>query len=71
MACGLVVIDLNGQRLTFGRATGRYFAKAFISGLICGIGFIVAGFDQRKCTWHDRIAKTYVVTKNSLMVNVR
>ena len=42
MALGLKVTDLTGHRLSFGRATGRYFGK-FISVLILDIGFLLAG----------------------------
>ena len=59
MACGLVVVDVHGRRISFGRATGRYFAK-IISGLVCCIGYIVIGSDERKRGWHDSIAKTLV-----------
>src|SRR5579864_4132901 len=41
MALGIKVTDLEGNRISFGRATGRYFAK-FISAIILFIGFIMA-----------------------------
>jgi uncharacterized RDD family membrane protein YckC len=62
LACGLRVTDVNGNRLTFARATGRHFAR-MLSGLICAIGFIMAAFDERKRALHDQIAGTYVVYK--------
>jgi uncharacterized RDD family membrane protein YckC len=57
---GIKVVDLEGRRITFGRATGRHFAK-LLSGLICDIGFIMAGFTERKQALHDMIASTLVV----------
>lgn len=57
---GLRVTDLAGQRIGFGRATGRFFGK-FISGMILEIGFIMAGFTERKQALHDMIAGTLVV----------
>jgi uncharacterized RDD family membrane protein YckC len=60
--CGLVVTDLAGQRLTFGRATGRYFGK-ILSGLILYIGFIMVAFTERKQGLHDQIASTLVWKK--------
>jgi len=66
MACGLMVIDENGGRISFARATGRYFAK-LLSGLACCIGYIMVGVDEHKRGWHDSLAKTFVVTKSSLM----
>ena len=58
-ALQLKVTDLNGGRLSFGRSTGRYFAK-ILSGMILGIGFIMAGFTERKQALHDMIAGTLV-----------
>ena len=60
-ALGIRVTDLNGSRLTFGKATGRFFGKA-VTGLIpFGIGWIMAGFTERKQALHDMIAGTLVV----------
>jgi uncharacterized RDD family membrane protein YckC len=47
MALGILVTDLEGSRIGFGRATGRYFAK-ILPALILGIGFLMAAFTQRK-----------------------
>ncbi|WP_446728107.1 RDD family protein [Peribacillus sp. TH14] len=54
--------DLNGGRIGFGRATGRYFAT-IISGMIFYIGYIMAGFTSKKQALHDMIAGTVVVKK--------
>ena len=62
MALGLQVTDLEGRRIGFGRATGRFFAK-IISGIILYIGFIMAGFTEKKQALHDMIAGTLVVKK--------
>jgi len=57
----LVVTDLNGNRISFGRASGRFFSK-MISGLIpFGIGYIMAGFTERKQALHDMIASCLVL----------
>ena len=60
MAVGLRVVTDQGQRLSFGHATGRYFAK-IISAIILGIGFIMVAFTERKRGLHDMIAGTLVV----------
>jgi uncharacterized RDD family membrane protein YckC len=60
MALGIKVTDMEGQRITFGRATGRYFAK-ILSGLILGIGFLMAAFTQKKQALHDILASTLVL----------
>ncbi len=64
MALGLIVTDLQGRRVTFGRATGRFFAK-FITGLIpFYIGYIMAGFTEKKQALHDMIASCLVLRKS-------
>ncbi|TCM17868.1 putative RDD family membrane protein YckC [Novosphingobium sp. PhB165] len=59
LAIGLVVTDLNGNRISFLRATGRYFAK-ILSSLILLIGYAMVGFTERKQGLHDIIASTLV-----------
>jgi uncharacterized RDD family membrane protein YckC len=59
---GIYVTGLDGQRISFLRATGRYFAK-FISALILLIGFIMAAFTERKQALHDIIASTLVLSR--------
>ncbi len=56
---GMVVTDANGNRLSLGRAVGRYFAK-FVSAIILGIGFIMVAFTEKKQGLHDMIAGTLV-----------
>ncbi len=62
MALGIVVTDTAGGRLTFGRATGRHFAK-YLSSLVFGIGFIMAAFTERKQALHDLLARTLAVVR--------
>ncbi|UCG26836.1 MAG: RDD family protein [Bacteroidales bacterium] len=62
MALGLKVTDMEGNRISFGRATGRYFAK-IISGMIFMIGYIIAGFTEKKQALHDMIANCLVIRK--------
>jgi uncharacterized RDD family membrane protein YckC len=62
-ALGIYVTDLQGNRLSFGRASGRYFAK-IVSGMIpLGIGYIMAGFTERKQALHDMIASCLVLKR--------
>jgi uncharacterized RDD family membrane protein YckC len=60
MALGIIVTDLEGGRIRFSRATGRYFAK-ILSALILGIGFLMVAFTERKQGLHDMVASTLVV----------
>jgi uncharacterized RDD family membrane protein YckC len=63
LACGFVVTDMNGNRISFGRATGRYFGK-IISALILFIGFIMCAFTERKQCLHDMLAGCLMYKKN-------
>jgi len=62
MACGIKVVCADGSRVSYLRAFGRYWAK-MLSGLTCGVGFIMAGFDSEKRALHDYICTTRVVYK--------
>ena len=62
MIVGIQVTDLFGQRISFGRAVGRYFAS-ILSGLTLFIGYMLAGWTRRKQALHDMIAGTLVVDK--------
>ena len=53
------VTDLEGNRISFGRGTGRYFLK-MVSSFEFMLGYLISFSDQRQ-TWHDYIAKTLVV----------
>ncbi|MGB0653059.1 MAG: RDD family protein [Thermoplasmatota archaeon] len=58
------VTDLQGQRISFARATGRYFA-AILSYMILFIGFFMIGWTERKQGLHDMIAGTLVRKEES------
>lgn len=60
---GIKVVGKNGERITFARATGRFFAKT-LCYLTVYIGFIMIGFTNRKRGLHDMVAETYVVKKD-------
>lgn len=55
----LKVTDLEGNRISFARASGRFFAK-ILSRMIWHIGFIMVAFTQRKQGLHDFLAGTLV-----------
>jgi uncharacterized RDD family membrane protein YckC len=56
----LKVTDELGNRIGFGRATGRFFAKIVSSMFFC-IGFIMVGLTDRKRGLHDMLAGTLVM----------
>jgi uncharacterized RDD family membrane protein YckC len=62
LALGLKVSDLEGNRISFGRATGRFFGK-ILSGMILYIGYILAGLTEKKQALHDMLAGCLVVKK--------
>ena len=61
-AMGLKVVDMNGQRISFGKATGRHFGK-IISTIILLIGYLMMIWDDKKQTLHDKMANTLVVKR--------
>jgi uncharacterized RDD family membrane protein YckC len=60
---GLYVTDLLGQPITFGRASGRFFAKIVTGMIPLGIGYVMAGFTERKQALHDMIASCLVLRR--------
>jgi uncharacterized RDD family membrane protein YckC len=62
MALSLQVTDLDGERIGFAQASGRYFAK-FLSGFVLMIGFLMVAFTRRKQGLHDILARTLVVRR--------
>lgn len=64
MALGIVVTDEAGERIGFGKATGRYFGK-IISSFILGIGFLMAAWTRKRQGLHDMMAGTLVVRKSA------
>ena len=62
MVLGLKVTDVNGNKLDFVKALVRNVCK-IISSLIMCIGYIMAGFTEKKQALHDMIASTLVVKK--------
>ena len=60
LAMRIRVTDMQGQRISFLRAFGRYPAK-YLSALIFGVGFLMVGWTQRKQALHDLIANTLVL----------
>jgi uncharacterized RDD family membrane protein YckC/Tfp pilus assembly major pilin PilA len=63
LAVGIKVTDMEGQRISFGRATGRYFAQ-IISAMIFGVGYVMTAFTERRQALHDIIAGTLLVGRD-------
>ncbi|MBP7144780.1 MAG: RDD family protein [Methanoculleus sp.] len=59
---GLIVTDLDGNRLDVTKATIRYVAKRIFGGIL-RTGYILIGFTEKKQGLHDMIAGTFVIRK--------
>lgn len=64
-ALGIVVTDLAGNRISFGRATARHFAQ-WVSFLTLLIGYLIQPFTKRRQALHDLIAGTLVVEEGGV-----
>ncbi|HKW33239.1 MAG TPA: RDD family protein [Candidatus Acidoferrum sp.] len=64
-ALGLVVTDMDGRRVSFWRATGRHFAKIVTNMVPAFIGYIMAGFTDRKQALHDMIAGCLILQRGN------
>ena len=62
MVVGVIVTDESGNRISFARATGRFFGK-FLSRIMLYIGHLMIAFTKKKQGLHDIIAATLVVKK--------
>lgn len=62
LALGIKVVDADGRRLGWGKASARW-AGSLVSYLILYFGFFMAGWTRRKQALHDLMAGTYVVDK--------
>ena len=61
MVLGLLVVDANGQKISFGKAVLREIIGKWVSGIVFGLGYLWVAFDGKKQGWHDKIAGTFVV----------
>ena len=59
---GLYVTDVNGKRISFARASGRFVGKS-LEQLTLFIGFLAAGFTAKKQALHDIVAGCLVLRK--------
>jgi len=57
---GIRVIRQDGHKIDYSTAILR-FIGSLISAAVFGFGYLAALFNNQKLTWHDRIAKTYVI----------
>jgi len=60
---GIIVVDRHGRRLSFPRALACTSTK-LASYCALGIGFLWIAFNKSKQGWHDKAAKTFVVSRD-------
>jgi uncharacterized RDD family membrane protein YckC len=60
---GIKVTDMDGGKISFAKATGRYFATIITNIIPFFIGYLLAIFTEKKQTLHDMIASTLVSKK--------
>jgi len=59
---GIQVTDLDGHRISFARASGRFFGRLIPT---FGLGYCMALFTRRKQALHDLVARCLVVRASS------
>lgn len=60
MLLRLKVTDLDGNRISFGRAIGRHFAE-YLCILTLNLGYLVNLFTDKRQSLHDKICRTLVL----------
>jgi uncharacterized RDD family membrane protein YckC len=61
MVFKMKVVGEDMRTVSYGTAALRETVGKFVSTVVCGLGYIWAGFDDRKQAWHDKIAHTFVI----------
>jgi uncharacterized RDD family membrane protein YckC len=63
-ALGLVVTDMAGRRVSFGRSSGRHFGKIVTNLVPALLGYIMAAFTEKRQALHDMMAGCLVLRRN-------
>ena len=61
-AVGLRVTDQRGNRISFARASARFFSK-LLSAITFDVGFVIAALTPKKQALHDLIASCLVIKR--------
>ncbi|MDD3249944.1 MAG: RDD family protein [Smithellaceae bacterium] len=64
MLLGLQVVSVTGESISFGTAFLRSVGY-LVSSLVFCLGYLWVAFDRRKQGWHDKIAGTVVIIRES------
>ena len=60
IAMKIIVVDSRGNKLSYGRALGRYFAR-IVTQFTLLIGYFIMLFNKKSQTLHDMIASCLVI----------
>jgi uncharacterized RDD family membrane protein YckC len=69
LVLGVKVTDGQGNRIGTGRSAGR-FLGTFVSSLVLGVGYLLAGWTERRQALHDMIAGTLVVRRGATPADI-
>jgi len=61
MAMGIRIVKTDGSDISYGTAFLRYIGYQMISPALFCLGFLWMLWDDKRQTWHDKIASTCVV----------
>lgn len=59
-ALGIMVVDVDGNKVSFGQATGRFFGN-ILNLLTLSIGYFMFFFNEKQQCLHDLVSGTLVV----------
>ncbi len=59
---GMYVTDMEGNRIGFGKASGRHFAKILSGAILCW-GYVMAGYTEYRQALHDKMTDCLVWRK--------
>ena len=66
MAMGLTVVTTQMKKPNLATAVKRELIGKFVSVLVLGLGYLSILWNSKKQGWHDKIAGTYVMMKDSV-----
>lgn len=61
MAMHIKVVTNSNEKMTIGKAFMREVVGKFLSRFFGSLGFLWTLFDEKRQTWHDKIAHTFVI----------
>lgn len=62
MAMGLKVTDMEGRKVSFTKATARYFLR-WVSSFLFGLGYLFPFFTEKRQALHDLLSGCLVIEK--------